>query len=241
MRQNNLAFVLLFTFLCTLISAQTNTWTGTAADTDWFNSSNWSLLEVPNTTHDVSLTTSANVTINANATCQSLTLTGIAVLKVAADLTVSNDLIIGSKALIEWNSGQLQVSDILSNSGTLLLTDFTERILHATTLNNDGTLQIKDSNITRISGGSTINNSVSGSVIIDSGGEFLSNIGEATLNNLGLLQKISSTGDFGIFYLIVKTNNTGTIDVTEDQALLILGAAAELNNLEAGIIQGVGT
>ncbi|MEP2936055.1 MAG: T9SS type A sorting domain-containing protein [Gilvibacter sp.] len=240
MRYSTLLLLSFFTVFSTLTLAQTNTWTGAASDSNWHNASNWSLLEVPNATHDVSVPTAAIVTIHESASCQSLSLNGTSFLKLAADLTVTSDLNIAAKAQIEWNSDQLQVSGILTNLGIILMTDFTERQLHATVINNEGTIHLLSTNLTRISGGSVINNLDSGSIIIDSVGGILSNTGEATINNQGLLQKTSPTDELSTFYLIVETNNTGTIDVTQNQMLLILGGAAVLNNYEEGVIQGSG-
>lgn len=240
MHKSFLAYVLLLSLFCAIAQAQTNSWTGAASDSDWHNANNWSLLEVPTASHDVSVPTASNVTISADAACLSLSLNGVSLITLDANLAVAENLSIDFKTQLEWFSGQLEVAGELQNSGTLMLTGFSERQLHATTLTNDGQLLIKDTNLTRISGGSVINNTATGTIIIDSVGGILSNIGEATLNNQGLLQKTSSSGDVGNFYLILAINNTGIIDVTENQIVLILGGAAQLHNLENGRIQGNG-
>lgn len=54
-------------------AGQTNTWTG-AVNTNWNNAGNWSLGAVPTAAHDVVLNSSVNLSVDANATINSLTI-----------------------------------------------------------------------------------------------------------------------------------------------------------------------
>ena len=62
----------------------------------------------------------------------------------------------------------------------------------------------------------------------------------STLNNAGVLKKSQGSTQMGNYYLIMTINNTGTIEVIEDQTVLLLASQYEYNNFEEGKMIGGG-
>ncbi|KIA86818.1 hypothetical protein [Flavobacterium sp. AED] len=89
---------LLFTLFLVLVQAvvfsQTNTYTG--SNGDWNTASNWSLGLVPTASHNVVIPSGKTVTISANASGKTVSISGTLKLNDATRLTVSGDFTVNS-------------------------------------------------------------------------------------------------------------------------------------------------
>jgi hypothetical protein len=99
------------------VSINTYTWTG-AADRNWHNISNWSLLKVPDTSKFVIIPNVANLPIISDdtATAKKITTKASASLTIGRNLTVSQDLIYYGN-LIATGSPEIIIGGTLTSSG----------------------------------------------------------------------------------------------------------------------------
>jgi len=163
-----------------------------------------------------------------------------ATLTFSTNLTVSQNISITINASLLWNASTLS-ADTINNNGALIIQTLDPKVLQNTTVNNYGTMAVNASGVINLSGTTTINNDVSGTINIDSNGGMVEQSGSlATVNNEGLIKKMPSESG-GAFYMIFDMNNAGVIDVGQNQTFLFLTIGQNFSNLDDGILQGYGS
>jgi len=223
-----------------IILSQTHNWTGNGGDSDWFNIANWDAGTVPIETSTISIV--GNVTVNISATAEAYTidLNNGATLELAGDLESGSIITIHSGSTFLFTSGTLSGSGI-HNDGLLKIEGNQSRTFDQTTVTNNAQFLVTNSGITQILS-TTINNSATGVIDITSVGGFLQQSTTSVLNNAGWLKKIpDGINQFGNFYLVFEINNTGIIEVQEDQIFLMLASAETFSNSPEGRVIGKGT
>ncbi len=222
--------------------AQTHTWNGNGGDNDWFNPSNWIQNSVPNAASNVLISAGANVEIlSGTANADEIQLSGSATLTLANDLNLGTELRITQNSIFVFQGGTFN-GGIVENEGIFRLETLALKSIVNTTINNNFQLLVVLSNqilITDVE----INNSTGSIIDIASVGGFLSQGGNpSVLNNDGFLNKSpDGVNPVGNFYVILDINNSGVIDIAENETLLCLGGNITLNNLNTGLIRGKGT
>lgn len=242
MKKITLTIVLCLTMLSTHLLAQTHNWTGNGGDSNWFNPANWNLNSVPNANSNTLISaTASNVEITTGTAESSfVTVHNSATLTLDADLIVTGSITIDTNASMIWRSGTISGGCTIENTSLLLMEGPSTKTLDAVTVNNNGDFNINNSNQIILANGVVINNAFQKVINVTSVGGFISQGTNATLNNDGVLRKSpDGVNPFGNFYLILDINNTGQIDIFEDETFLCLGANITLNN--TGVISGIGT
>ena len=119
-----LLFTLFLVLVQTAVFAQTNTYIG-SNNGDWNTASNWSLGLVPTASHDAVIPSGKTVTISANASVKTVSISGTLKLNDATRLTLSGDFTVnsGGSFLMPTGSGlaELAVYGNYINNG---VTDF---------------------------------------------------------------------------------------------------------------------
>ena len=230
--------------ICCLISfssiSQTHIWIGNAGNTNWHDIMNWDVNSLPTASSDVTIPENFNVSISqASASVNSISINANSIITVEDNLTISQDIFIKTGAHLTFKKGVMS-GGIIENDGTLQFETFDSKDLSNITINNRSDILITNSNVIRFFNTTTINNSVTGAIIIDSNGGIIEQTASiATINNSGLIKKVpSDTG--GAFYMIYDMNNAGIIDIGENQTFLFLTPGQGFYNLENGIMQGNG-
>jgi hypothetical protein len=222
--------------------AQTHTWNGNGGDNDWFNPSNWVQNSVPNAASNVLISAGANVEIlGGTANADEIQLSGSATLTLANDLNLGTEFRITQNSIFVFQSGTFNGGTV-ENEGIFRLETLALKNIVNTTINNNFQLLVALSNqilITNVE----INNSTGSTIDIASVGGFLSQGGNpSVLNNNGFLNKSpDGVNPIGNFYVILDINNSGVIDIAENETFLCLGGNITLNNLNTGLIRGKGT
>jgi len=233
--------ILVFCVLIGSISgfSQTHVWNGNGGNNDWFNSNNWDILSVPNASSDVQIPDNFNVSIiSAPAMINTLTLGLNTNLDIENNISISEEIHIPSNANILWKKGVLSGGRI-EIDGTLNIEAFETKDFSDIIINNRGQIFITDSNQIHLFNATTINNAISGEILINSNGGLLDQSSSATVNNYGLIHKVASSTN-GSFYMIFDMNNYGILDIGENQTFLFLIDSRIFNNFDDGIMRGDG-
>lgn len=234
--------LVIFVFFNFSLCAQTHIWTGNGGDVDWFNAGNWNLGTIPSSTSDVLISDGFSVEIvSSNASVNSIEFDGVVALHIENDLQLVGTWTISSNSQVLWLKGIISGGGLISNDGTILIESQEEKELINISVNNHGSLFFTNTNITRISNATVINNTSNGIIEINSVGGWTQNDLGNTLNNEGIIRKIRNGSGLSTFYLIMDINNSGVIEVEEEQTFLILGNSILLNNQVSGILSGSGT
>jgi len=150
-------------------------------------------------------------------------------------------LSIPTSSNINWLGGIINGGGTIENNGLMHLESFEDKKLINSTIDNNGAIYISNSNTIRLSGGCVINNNETGIIEILSNGGIVHDEPGNTMNNTGVIRKLSDgSGNLGSFYMIFDLNNAGIIEIDHNQQLLFLGSDITLNNMESGILQGFG-
>tara|TARA_R110002072_G_scaffold72354_5_gene173051 strand:- start:4885 stop:6243 length:1359 start_codon:yes stop_codon:yes gene_type:complete len=234
-------FILLL-FIPITSLGQTHTWTGNGGDTNWFNSSNWDVNSVPDTSSDVLIPAGFTVDITTSpALVDQITIESQAIIEVNNSIEITTGINILKDALFQFNLGSLSGNAIITNQGTFEITGVPNKLISQLTINNENLLLINESGNINLRNNMIINNAESALILVDgAGGAFSSNETGATLNNFGTLRRMD-IGQFGVFYLLLTVNNYGVIKVEKSQNILILTSQNSLNNFETGILTGEGS
>ena len=231
--------VLLVFLLTSTIQAQTHIWTGNGGDSDWFNNVNWDTGTIPSETSDVLIPEGFITEIsNDNAIVSTLVINDNSTLLIENNLTIIQSVLISEGATINFKSGTIQ-GDIVNN-GLLLIESFEEKYFENNSITNYGLLNVVDSGTIRFNNIVNVFNAAQASIIIESPGGFLEQTGVATFNNEGLIQMPSNEMSRA-YYMIFDMNNSGVIDVGENQIFLFLVSSQNLNNISTGRLEGKGT
>src|SRR5690606_23020122 len=99
--------ILFLWMLCLTITsyAQTNTWTGAGANTNWNTVANWSLNAVPTAANDVVIPTGFTVNLNVAGTTKSIVVQGSSTFNIASSLSFTNASSFGVNTNIIFSSG----------------------------------------------------------------------------------------------------------------------------------------
>ncbi|WP_027125561.1 hypothetical protein [Gelidibacter mesophilus] len=213
----------LFCASCLTINAQTNTWTGAGANTNWNTVANWSLNAVPTATNDVIIPTGHTVTMNVAGTMKSISVQGNSTLNILNALTFTNASSFAKGTTIVWSGGGFYGGGVLTNNGTLnMTTSATKYIADGTIVNNNSLINMNGSFTLYINSGS-INNQNSGIIDIQARPNLAPNTGQShQITNSGIIKK---TGDTGAATISVAMINTGAINV--DSGILNLTSEAK--------------
>ena len=236
---SSILFVFFFT---SLLQAQTHVWNGNGGDSDWFNASNWEVGTIPDITSDVLISDGFIVElITSEAEVNSISLEGSSSLMIFNNLEINNEVMVSALATLNFQKGVIDGGGVIINEGNFILEAFETKELSNITINNNANLSVILSNQILTKNGFVLNNSETGEIIIASNGAFFNQNTDATLNNMGLLSKVSNgENDFGNYYLSLNVNNYGVINVDDNQTFLLLSQAIDFNNTETGIIEGNG-
>lgn len=221
---------------------QTHIWTGNGGDNDWFNASNWNANSVPNASSNVLIPSGFTVDITTNsASVDFMTIQANAVLDVNNSLTITTGIDILTDGYFLYNLGTLSGNATITNHGTFEITGVPQKIINQLTINNENLLLITETGIINVRENMSFNNAEDAMIISNgSGGAWSTNETGASFNNFGTFQKVD-IGQFGSFYLLLDTNNHGTIYVGNNQHILILSPQNSINNFETGILSGEGS
>lgn len=223
-------------------TAQTHIWTGNGGDTDWFNVANWDAGTIPDNTSDVLISNASVDIITGEATVNNISLELSASLHAFNNLSLSENFSISPDSQFVWEKGTLNGGGTIVNDGTFIWLSLENKASQNITIENNATFSIEDTNLVNLSN-TIITNNFTGEILISSSGGFFDNgAGNSTLNNNGFIEKQpNSNGDPGNFYLVLDVNNSGIIEVAENQTFLNLGGSLNFINMDDGILQGNGT
>ncbi|MBW2936902.1 T9SS type A sorting domain-containing protein [Aureisphaera sp. CAU 1614] len=152
---------------------------------------------------------------------------------------VSNEIEIADGGELIFLDGILQ-GGIIENDGTILIESSEMKEMHDVILNNRSEILILDSGTISLYGITTINNAHGAEININSPGGLIEDSGVATVNNDGLIRRISNGGP-GAFYMIFDMNNSGIILLDEEQIFLFLVGSQNFTNNEDGFLIGNGS
>lgn len=235
-------FSLLFALFChTNLTAQTHIWTGNGGDNDWFNASNWNVNSVPDAASNALISTSNSVVeINSGTAISNfVTVHNGASLTLDANLTVAGSITVDNNSVMRWKSGTISGGGSIENTSLFIMEDPTTKMMDGITFNNGGELRISQSNQIQVLN-TTINNEAGALLDIASVGGFLQQSTNSVLNNAGVLRKNpDGVNPIGNFYMVLEVNNTGEIQIPEDEILLFLAGSS--NFVNEGTIVGEGT
>lgn len=240
MKMKNYTLIIASLFLVSLVTAQSHTWNGNGGDLNWSNVANWDVGSIPNASSEVLIPDGFDVEIRISpASVNAIEIEGTGHLTIANSLTLGSEIFISLLSEITFEQGILS-GGIIENSGTITLTGIgATRTFNNVIFNNAGLFLIIESNQTNLLD-STINNLSAGVINIPSNGGLAHQNTSSTLNNAGLLKKSQGNTQMGTYYLVMTINNTGTIEVIEDQTILMLASQYEYNNFEEGKMIGGG-
>ncbi len=233
-----LLLLLLFPFI-TL--GQTHTWTGNGGNNNWFDASNWTANTVPDATSNVLIPSGFDVDITTSgASLNFMTIEANANLEVNNSLAITTGIEIMADGYFLYTLGTLSGDATINNQGTFEITGIPQKIINQLTINNENLMLITETGIINVRENMFLNNLAGATIVANgNGGAFSTNATGATFNNFGDFQKVD-IGQFGAFYLLLTTNNHGTIYVGQDQNILILSPLNSINNFETGILTGEG-
>ncbi|MEX0996047.1 MAG: T9SS type A sorting domain-containing protein [Flavobacteriaceae bacterium] len=241
MRTITSSFLFLLLLLPFFSMGQTHTWTGNGGETNWFNPSNWDENTVPDASSDVLLPNGSLVDITANsASVDFMTIESNATLEVNNSLAITSGVDILEGGHFIFSLETLSGDATITNHGTFEITSESTKLISQLTINNENLLLMNGAGSVQLRDNMSFNNAVNATVIVDGSGAWSSNETGATFNNFGTLQK-PDIGEFGVFYLLLTTNNHGTIYVGKTQHILVLGPQMAINNYETGILTGEGS
>ncbi|MBT8262960.1 MAG: T9SS type A sorting domain-containing protein [Bacteroidia bacterium] len=222
--------------------SQSHTWNGNGGDNDWFNPSNWIQNSVPDASSDVLISSDAEVEIFiGTAEANQIQIENNSTLTLDNTLELGSEMNIGALGTFVFMGGTFSGGTI-ENNGLIRFESLTVKTVINATLNNNQLFEVNNSNQIQLNN-VEINNSTGAIIDIASVGGFLSQGGNpSVLNNEGFLNKLpDGVNPNGNFYVILNINNTGVIDIPENETLLCLGGNITLNNLNTGLIRGKGT
>lgn len=111
------SLALLFAGLCLCFHGRATTYTSNVTTGLWSSPTSWSPLGVPTASDDVIIQSGQTITINANSTCNNLTITGTLTWTSAKTLSAGGNLIMNSGGIITGTAtGILNVSGTFSNA-----------------------------------------------------------------------------------------------------------------------------
>ncbi|TXD90300.1 T9SS type A sorting domain-containing protein [Subsaximicrobium wynnwilliamsii] len=209
--------LLIFTLFCAsymTVNAQTNTWTGAGANTNWNTVANWSLNAMPTAANDVVIPTGFTVNLNVAGDTKSIVVQGNSTFNMSNTLSILNASSVAANATCAWTLGSLTGGGTLTNNGTFNLSSGnTKSIVGVTTFNNTGNFNILDGGDLNITDG-IFNNLASGIIDLRGNEGNISYTGSASriLNNAGLIKSTATGGNVRI--QTVLNNNGGAITVS---------------------------
>lgn len=231
--------VLFVLFFISFMNGQSHVWTGNGGDADWFNTANWEAGTVPSETSNVLISEGFSVDVISDfAFVSTLVMNANSTLSIESIFTISQSISISEEATFIFKKGTIR--GVIVNSGLLLMESFEEKYFNNSSITNYGVINVVDSGTIRFNNTVNVFNSAQASIIIESPGGFLEQTGVATFNNEGLIQ-MPSTEMFRAYYMIFDMNNSGVIDVGENQIFLFLVSSQNLNNIATGRLEGEGT
>ncbi len=237
MKTNHFILVILFFIVSFCNSQTTYTWTGNGGDTNWFNTSNWDIGSVPTSNVLTIIPTNFFVEIkDDSAFSGSIQLLGDATLSIENNLTLNQSLSTSSETTIVWKKGVYKGG--LNVNGLLKIESFETKEFDNAFINNYGTIIVENSGVIHLNE-VTIINSSDAVISIKSGGGIIEQGGEAILKNEGLIEMPDDEMSRA-FYMVFDLNNTGVINVGENQIFLFLVDSQNLNNMETGRLEGKG-
>ena len=210
--------IMLLCLVGTTAVAQTNTWIGGGANTNWNTLANWSLNAVPTAANDVVIPTGFTVNQNVAATVKSINLQGNSTLALTTSFTFTDASTFGPNTVVTWSSGTIDGGGTLTNNGVINLTSAALKVINGdVTLNNAGTFNITSNGDFWIVQG-IFNNQATGILDLqaDSGNITWSGGNLHVLNNTGIIKKTTSTGEAEI---VVEVNNNGGVISVESGTL----------------------
>lgn len=199
-------------FFSLTITAQTNIFKNTK-NQDWNAVENWSLGVLPDTNHEVVISSGSTLNLNQNISVNSMNVQKKAtiVLENGDDLIVGGNLTFEEGSTFIWSFGSIIGGGTLNLNGTTnLIEDGTKFVKGATTLNNNGTMNITGTGEFSFESG-TLNNQINGVINIQT--EYLDIAGYegSVLHNYGLIKNNIATG--GQQIRLELQNHNGTIAV----------------------------
>ncbi len=169
------------------------------------------------------------------------------VIEQGATLVVEGTITNGVSSEIEiTDGGELQFSDgmleggTIENDGLIRINEAPFKDINDVTINNRSEILIEDSGTINMLGITTINNAHGAEININSPGGLIEDSGTATVNNEGMVRRISNGGP-GAFYMIFDMNNSGIILLDEEQIFLFLVGSQNFTNNEDGFLLGTGS
>ena len=233
--------ILTFFLFHSVLMAQSHIWTGNGGDQDWWNPANWSANTTPDASSDVVIDQSFSVLAHTGPiTVTNIGLFGNAVLSLETDFTAFEQFRIENGATLLWNKGGFIGGAVIQNNGAMLLTTTEEKHLTGVNLENSGTIQLLSVGFIRLIDSPKITNTSTGIFNINGGGNLTHQTGNPVFDNEGIVQKVGGSNG-AASYMILEMNNGGIIDIGVDQTFLFLSQQSALNNLETGVMSGIGT
>jgi len=236
--KKNYFFLILLLILSFNSFSQTHTWTGFGGDTNWFNASNWDIGSVPSSFDTTIIPANFFVEIIEDSAFSGIIqLLDNATLSIENNLTLNQSIITSAESTVIWKKGIYKGGLIVN--GLFKIESFETKEFDNAFINNYGTINVLNSGIIHFLNEVSIFNSIDAVISIESSGGFLEQGGIATINNEGLIEMPSNEMSRS-YYMVFDLNNTGVINVGENQTFLFLVSSQNLNNLETGILEGVG-
>lgn len=230
---------LLVFFFTSFMQGQTHVWNGNGGDLDWFNTSNWEAGTIPSATSDVLISDGFMVEIkNQAAISNVIDIAGNSTLSIENNLTINQSIFTSEESNIIVRSGTIQGNII--NNGVFLIETLEQKGFSNCSISNYGTINVVSSGTVHFNNEVSVFNSKQANITIESGGGFLEQSGVTTFNNEGIIQMLSDEMNRA-FYMVLDINNSGVIDVGENQTFLFLVSSQNLNNISTGRIEGKGT
>jgi hypothetical protein len=207
-------------------------WDGGGNDFNWHNPVNWVGDQLPGADDhvviseefaDVTISSSANVTITSLTSAAGLTITA-GTFTIATESEINNGFTLGGSGvltgagtldvsgLFTWTGGSMTGSGATNAEGGLTIDGSSAKTIHERTLNNVGTATWTGTGNLNGGVGSTINNLVTGLFDIRTDAAFGSGVvGTKTFHNAGTLRKSVAVGTTTVSAW--DFNNTGTVVV----------------------------
>lgn len=235
--------LLIFSLFCAsymTVNAQTNTWTGAGANTNWNTVANWSLNAVPTAANDVVIPTGFTVDINVVATTKSIVVQGNATLNISNNLSYLNASSFEANTTINWNTSTITGNgSVLNNMGSINVSSNNVTLASSTILTNNGTIKLTSSGDIYISTNGVINNTASGIIDFqgDNSGFYGSGAAPRIINNQGLIRTSFSDATHKSSIGVEMVNNGGTIQVNNG-TLNFTSAGIELEGGVYNVVSG---
>jgi uncharacterized repeat protein (TIGR02543 family) len=187
-------------------------WTNTVGG-DWQVAANWQPNLVPASNDNVTIITTATITLNSDAACADFT---FGAPNIAPTLTGSATLTIYGNAT--WTAGGMGGSGrtVLETGSTLTIANPGPVGLTSRTLENGGTVAWTGTGDFALSGGVVFTNRAGGIFIVQNQASFQSGPGPSPrIDNAGIFRKSGAPGttSFGFAGYPVPFNNYGTVDI----------------------------